>query len=209
MNTTYMIGTVTSWFLLRGMGRRTLYLLGCRALLRHLITIGSLGFFDSTAVSWATGAILISFASSITAPSDPVPTPSLPNSLLLVCLQSRSYLLVSPTSSLDSSPTRLRLACSRPDAWNWGAKGAFLYLGTCGLILVILFFALPESRNRTAAEMDILFADGVPARKFASTKLDLYQASHHAVLDNVYSRQQPGQDSKDEKTLRNRCARPH
>ncbi len=25
-----------------------------------------------------------------------------------------------------------------PDAWNWGAKGAFLYLGTCGLILVIL-----------------------------------------------------------------------
>ncbi len=50
--------------------------------------------------------------------------------------------------------------------------------------------------------MDILFADGVPARKFASTKLDLYQASHHAVLDNVYSRQQPGQDSKERENLR-------
>ena len=60
------------------------------------------------------------------------------------------------------------------DAWNWGARGAFFYLGTCGVILVILFLQLPESRNRTTAEMDELFAHGVPARKFASTELDLY-----------------------------------
>ncbi len=86
-----------------------------------------------------------------------------------------------------------------PDAWNWGAKGAFLYLGTCGAILVILFFCLPESRNRTAAEMDEMFAHGVPARKFASTHLNLYEVNNNASVSTAYV-QHMGQDSKDEKS---------
>ncbi len=200
MNTTYMIGTVSSWFLLRGMGRRTLYLVGASFCCLHLILIGTLGFFDSTSISWAIGSLLITFALAYNCTIGPgayTIIAEIPSSRLLaksIVLARLTYVL---TGLVTNTLTPRMLS---PDAWNWGARGAFLYLGTCGLILVILFFQLPESRNRTTAEMDELFHHGVPARKFASTKLDLYHAKHFAT-PNDGARVASLTDSKDEKDL--------
>ncbi|GAC96572.1 hypothetical protein PHSY_004153 [Pseudozyma hubeiensis SY62] len=200
MNTTYMIGTVTSWFLLRGMGRRTLYLLGAVLCCVHLIIIGTLGCFESQAVSWATGAILISFAlfyNCTIGPGAYTIIAEIPSTRLLarsIGLARLTYVL---TGLITNTLTPRMLS---PDAWNWGARGAFLYLGTCGIILVILFFGLPESRNRTSAEMDELFAHGVPARQFASTEVSLYQANNHnSHSSTASSHLQADQEVKDEK----------
>jgi SP family general alpha glucoside:H+ symporter-like MFS transporter len=40
------------------------------------------------------------------------------------------------------------------------------------LTLVYTVFRIPETRNRTYAELDLLFAEKVPARKFASATVD-------------------------------------
>jgi SP family general alpha glucoside:H+ symporter-like MFS transporter len=59
-----------------------------------------------------------------------------------------------------------------------GAKSGFFYAGTCFLSLVWAYFRLPEPKGRTYGELDVLFEQGVPARKFASTVVDPYMTQH-------------------------------
>ena len=48
---------------------------------------------------------------------------------------------------------------------NWGYKTAFLFLGTGAVTCVGAFFFAPEPSQRNAAEMDEMYAKGVPARR--------------------------------------------
>lgn len=57
-------------------------------------------------------------------------------------------------------------------AWNWGAKSAFFWLGTCTACFVWCFFRLPETGGFTFAELDILFANKVSARKFTHVQVE-------------------------------------
>jgi MFS transporter, SP family, general alpha glucoside:H+ symporter len=59
-----------------------------------------------------------------------------------------------------------------PTAWNWGGKAGFFYAGTNLLCLVWCIFRLPETKDRSFGEIDLLFENRVPARKFKSTKVD-------------------------------------
>ena len=56
--------------------------------------------------------------------------------------------------------------------WNLGGKAAYFYLGCNILVFVWTYFRLPETANLSFADLDILFANKVPARKFASTNID-------------------------------------
>jgi SP family general alpha glucoside:H+ symporter-like MFS transporter len=58
-------------------------------------------------------------------------------------------------------------------AWNWGAKSGFFYGSIMALGLVWAYFRLPETKNRTFAEVDILFKNKVKARNFSKAKVDL------------------------------------
>ncbi|KAL1863081.1 hypothetical protein VTK73DRAFT_6461 [Phialemonium thermophilum] len=58
-------------------------------------------------------------------------------------------------------------------AWNWGAKSGFFYGGLMALWLVWAYFRLPETKDRTFAEIDISFKNKVKARKFRTTMVDL------------------------------------
>jgi SP family general alpha glucoside:H+ symporter-like MFS transporter len=183
MNTTYLIGTASSWFLMRWFGRRTLYLAGCVMCCAHLIAIGTLGFFSGEAVSWATGSLLITFALGYNCTIGPVCytiVAEIPSSRLRaksIVLSRLTYVL---TGLLTNTLTPRMLS---PDAWNWGAKGAFLYLGTCALCGIWCWFRLPETANRTYAEVDELFARGIAARKFSTTQVNLYETEkRHAVV---------------------------
>jgi len=59
-----------------------------------------------------------------------------------------------------------------PAEWNWGAKSGFFWAGFNIIFSVYIYFRLPETKGRTYAELDILFENKVPARKFASTKVE-------------------------------------
>jgi SP family general alpha glucoside:H+ symporter-like MFS transporter len=54
-----------------------------------------------------------------------------------------------------------------PDQLNWGGKVMFLFIGAEIFILLGLFFAQPEIKNRTYGDIDVLYASKVPARKFS------------------------------------------
>lgn len=50
--------------------------------------------------------------------------------------------------------------------WNWGAKGAFLWAGVAAIFLVWAWFRLPNSKDLTYTELDLLFEHKVATRKF-------------------------------------------
>lgn len=54
--------------------------------------------------------------------------------------------------------------------------------GICFLCIIYTYFRVPEPQGRTFAELDLLFKRGVSARKFAATKVDVFD---EAVAENV------------------------
>ncbi|KAH8879039.1 putative MFS alpha-glucoside transporter [Thozetella sp. PMI_491] len=58
-------------------------------------------------------------------------------------------------------------------AWNWGAKAGFFFGFWMCLSLIWAYFRLPETKNRTFAEVDILFKNKVSARDFKKSQVDL------------------------------------
>ena len=49
------------------------------------------------------------------------------------------------------------------------------------MIAVWAYFRLPETKGRTYEELDILFAQKITARKFASTHVDAYAVASPEV----------------------------
>jgi SP family general alpha glucoside:H+ symporter-like MFS transporter len=65
----------------------------------------------------------------------------------------------------------------KPTGWAGNAKSGFFYGGLCSLCILWTYFRLPEANGRTYAELDVLFERNVSARKFAKTRVDLFNAS--------------------------------
>jgi SP family general alpha glucoside:H+ symporter-like MFS transporter len=87
---------------------------------------------------------------------------------LTVCLARTAYQIVNVVSQV------LEPYFMNPTAWNAAGKTGFFWGGTAFIAFIWAYFRLPEPKGRTYAELDILFATGVPARKFASTHVDVY-----------------------------------
>lgn len=61
-----------------------------------------------------------------------------------------------------------------PTVGNWRGKTGFFWGFWAFVFFVWTWFRLPETKNKTFEELDILFASGVKAREFASYKVDAY-----------------------------------
>ena len=61
-----------------------------------------------------------------------------------------------------------------PSSWNWGNYAGFFWAGICFLCIIYTYFRIPEPQGRSFAELDLLFERGVSARKFSSTKVDVF-----------------------------------
>lgn len=68
---------------------------------------------------------------------------------------------------------------NRSQGWNWGAKTALFYAGTNLLCNIWCWFRLPETKDRPFGELDLLFENHVPARKFKTTSVD--RKSHYTL----------------------------
>jgi SP family general alpha glucoside:H+ symporter-like MFS transporter len=81
--------------------------------------------------------------------------------------------------------------------WNWGAKGGFFWAGIALLFIAWGYFRLPEARNLTYSELDLLFEHKVSARKFTRETADVLkpaltdvaaQYEKHSTVERVESR---------------------
>ncbi|TID24296.1 Delta(14)-sterol reductase [Venturia nashicola] len=174
------IGTILSWFLMTKFGRRTLYVVGQAVMTCLLLIIGFCGLAskDNQAAQWAIGSMLLVFTFVYDSSVGPV-CYSLVAELSSTRLRQKTVVLARNFYNIGSIISNiLTPRMLNPSAWNWGAKSAFFWAGTCFLCFIWTYSRLPEPRGRTYGELDILFEQRIPARKFASTKVDPYMLSH-------------------------------
>lgn len=184
-----MVGVFGAWFLMSiGIGRRTLYLWGLVFLFMMLFIMGFLGLVpqqNRRAGSIATGSMMLGWALSYQLTVGTV-CYSLVAELSTRRLQIKTvvlgrslYIIVGIVSSV-LTPYQIN-----PSAWNWGNFAGFFWSGSCLLCIVYVYFRVPEPAGRTFAELDLLFERRVSARKFKSTKIDVFDEPSAEHVEHV------------------------
>ncbi len=79
-----------------------------------------------------------------------------PISFVLICQQLTALLLSSVFPYFIN-----------PDELNWGGKVMFLFVGAEVFIMAGLYFFQPETKNRSNADIDALYASKISPRNFA------------------------------------------
>ncbi|KAG8623568.1 hypothetical protein KVT40_008544 [Elsinoe batatas] len=163
------IGAFIVWgFMAYGAGRRTLFLCGLTGLFITLLCLGFIGLVPESqrnAVSLATGSLMIVWAA-----------------FYQFSVGTVAFSLV---AELSSRHLQVKTVALSP--WNWGNFAGFFWAGTCFCVLIYHYFRLPEPSGRSFAEIDLLFENHVPARKFKSTNVDAFDVA----LSNQMAKDKP------------------
>ncbi|KAH0024335.1 sugar porter family MFS transporter, partial [Aureobasidium melanogenum] len=163
-----VLGGIASWAMLPFYGRRTVYFWSLVMMLVLLIIIGALGVEDNhtsnRAIPRAIGSILIISSFLYNAAMGPLTNTlcvSIPSSLLRsksVALARWFYAATGIAAGI------MQPYMNNPEAWNWGAKSGFFWAGACLLSVIFAYFFVPETKDRTTAEIDLLYERGISAR---------------------------------------------
>jgi len=174
------VGTVLSWFIMSYFGRRTIYIAGMAGLCLLLILVGGLGFADASSKgpSLAIGTLLLIYTMWYDLTIGPICyaiVAEMPSTRLKIKTVVMARALGNCFGFMNNAlmPNFLGV-----NSWNWGAKTGLFWAGFCLIFLIWAFFRLPEPKDRTFAELDILFERKIPARKFAETVLDEFDVGH-------------------------------
>ncbi|KAF4422136.1 MFS transporter SP family general alpha glucoside:H+ symporter [Fusarium acutatum] len=169
------VGVVLSWFLMARFGRRHIYICGMASLFFILIAVGALGFAKKTEqTGWAIGSLLVVYTFVYDMTIGPIAY-TIVAEISSTRLKAKTIVLARNFSNIAGLVTNtLMPRMLGRNSWNWGAKTGLFWAGWCLLIFIWAFFRLPEPKGRTYGELDLLFEHKVPARKFASTKVDQF-----------------------------------
>ncbi|KAF3931573.1 hypothetical protein ABW19_dt0209003 [Dactylella cylindrospora] len=169
------VGTIISWFYLSKWGRRTIWLSGFTFLVLILLTIGILACVPQTKpIAWAQSLLCIVWLGAYSMSVGPI--------VYTIVAEIGSTRLRTQTVVLARSFYYFgNIICGgllqprflSPTAWNAKGKTAFFWFGLAFLTNVWGYYRLPETKDRTFEEMDIMFQKGVSARKFADYEIDL------------------------------------
>lgn len=171
-----LIGTLLSWTLSQKLGRFPIYFGGVCVLFVLLFASGCFGIKPFEGSGWAVGTLLLIYTFVYDSTIGPIcyclvaeiPSVRLRNKTVVIA---RNVYNVSGIVISIITPYMLN-----PTAWNWKAKAAFLWSGFAFLAAIWCWFCLPETKNRTFAELDQLFEEKVSARKFKSTEVEVFNA---------------------------------
>ena len=177
-----LIGTVGSWFLMQSFGRRTIHLSGGFSLFLVLVIVGSLSFYRTSASNWAIGGLLILFVFVYDFTIGPV-TYSIVSEMSSTRLKAKTIVLARALYNISNIVVNVLTNYQLGEtSWNWGARTAFFWAGTCGCVVVWAWFRLPEPRGRTYAELDLLFERGFGAREFSRVRVEGFEEGRKGGL---------------------------
>jgi SP family general alpha glucoside:H+ symporter-like MFS transporter len=172
---------ILQWLLMPHVGRRTLFLWGLTGVCCIFLVVGGLGVPQGTsptpALAWSIGGLLLAsvFISDMTVGpvsySLVVEIPSSVRRSKSVVIARFTYAALNIVANVVT-PYQLN-----PSAWGWGAKSGFFWAGTCFLGLIFTYFWIPEPKDRTTAELDLLFERKVATRKFPRTQVHVAEVT--------------------------------
>ncbi|KAH7256143.1 general substrate transporter [Fusarium tricinctum] len=184
-----LFATLVSWFcVMPYVGRRTAYLWGMCAMAAVLFAIGALNTQTDNDKIGMTQAILTlvwTFIFQLSAGQLGWALPAEIGSTRLrqktICLARNGYAITGIVAGV------LQPYFMNPTKWNLKGYTGFIWGSTAFLVFIWGYFRLPETRNRTFEELDMLFAKGVSARKFSSYKIDSFNEADSTIRDNEKS----------------------
>lgn len=175
-------GCIGSWFLLSRFGRRTIYCTGYLVLVVVLLLIGILAFpaEHNSTVKWVQAAFTEIWVATYALTIGPLAF-TIVSEMSSTRLRAQSIAMARNAYNLASLVSNVvEPYLINPQNANLKGKTAFVWFGTALPTLIWSYFRLPETRNRTYEELDLLFERRVPARQFA--KYDLSSADLQPVL---------------------------
>lgn len=168
------VGTLVSWILMTYVGRRKLYLWGLGGLATILFIVGfiSVGASHSPGGNYAQASMMIIWLCVYYMTVGPIcyaivgEVSSTRLRGKSVCLARIAYYIAKIISDVIN-PYMLN-----PTSGNWKGKTALFWGGCAFCFFVWAFFRLPETNGRTYEELDIMFANRIPSRSFATQPVD-------------------------------------
>ncbi|QKX63862.1 uncharacterized protein TRUGW13939_11033 [Talaromyces rugulosus] len=183
-NTAFALGLITSalqlimvilsWILTTYLGRRTIYVYGQFINCGFLVVLGiaaSVGGGNAASNAQASLGLIVS---------------------VLFCLgpAPASWVIIGETSSVRLRPLTtgigrgayyiVNIPCIflssymlNNDKWNLGGKSGYVWAATAFICTLMAWIWVPEMKDRSFREIDILFRRRVPARKWKSTVVDI------------------------------------
>ncbi|ORX35580.1 maltose permease MAL61 [Kockovaella imperatae] len=169
---TNLVTTGACMYYIGKIGRRTLYLTGIGAMGGLMLVTGIVGFIPTNNTAIGIAILLIFVRICFKMSLGPccytivAETPSTRVRGQTMVIGRAGYVIGGIVMN-QLTPRMLN-----KDAWDWGARSGLFFLGFDILFFIYLFFYLPETRNRTTAEIDLLYKKHVPARQFKKYEID-------------------------------------
>ena len=173
-----LVGTLLSWFLSQRFGRFDIFFGGLCTQAVILLVTGCLGTVKSSGASWGVGSLLLLFTFVYDSSVGPI-CYCLVTELPSTQLRTKTVILARNLYNLSGIVIAIIMPYMlNPTAWGWGAKTGFFWGGLAVLSSIWCWFEMPETKGRTFAELDMLFTQGVSARIFKHTEVDVFDVGH-------------------------------
>lgn len=162
-----LVFCIASWWIMEKYSIRNLYIGGCFFLFVVLVIMGGLDcgpdYNTNGSIRYAMASMLILWNAGYQVSIGPI-TFNIMSEAPSTQLKSRSIGLSIATSSIFA----IAMAVGLPYmfAAGWRGKTGFLFGGLSFLCFVWSYYRLPEMKNRTYQEIDVMFERGIPAREF-------------------------------------------
>lgn len=195
-----LIGTLLSWILSQKYGRFTIFFGGMLINFIILIIVGSLGCANSSGASWGIGSLLLVFTFVYDSTVGPI-TYCVVAEIPSAQVRSKTVAVARNFYNLAGIPVAVITPYMlNPTAWNWKAKTGFFWAGFSLFGLIWTWFEFPETKGRTYAELDVLFKNGVKARKFKTTEVETFNTEEMlANMDDDHLKQVVLEKEEEEK----------
>ena len=172
------LGVIACFFITPYVGRRQMYLWGLLGMGFALALVGMLALPDEASAtrSWASGGLLIWNNILYHITLGPVcftivtEIPSVRLRNRTIAFGRSCYLAFAIAANF------LQTAMLNPTAWALKGKGAFIWCFTCAAATLWTYYRLPETMGRLPAEVNILFNNRVPARKFEKARVNIFSS---------------------------------
>jgi hypothetical protein len=178
------VGTCAAWPLLSYVGRRPAYLFGTIGLTTIMFLIGVIDFAprSTSTPTWAQCSLMLLanlIYDTTIGPFCYVMLAEVPSARL------RGLTIALATISVQVVSIVFAIAipyAMNKDEGDWRGKVGFIFSGLGFLCTLYCFFFMPETRNRTFEELDVLFERKVSSREFQAYNFDVETESTETVF---------------------------